>query len=162
MSETPEPPDAADALAVALCHVQAAQFRARLETGTSRANAAQTRLDATPRRCRAAQEAVRLRASNFFHPSLTMMRVHCQLRWLRLLLFTFTMVAVPASYAAPGAATITYRRVFNGSTPEFIEIKVSDQGKCTFDIRQLEEDADAQPFEVGPAVRQKIFELAAD
>jgi crossover junction endodeoxyribonuclease RuvC len=30
MSETPEPADAADALAVALCHVQAEQFRARL------------------------------------------------------------------------------------------------------------------------------------
>jgi crossover junction endodeoxyribonuclease RuvC len=30
MSETPEPADAADALAVALCHVQAAQFQARL------------------------------------------------------------------------------------------------------------------------------------
>jgi crossover junction endodeoxyribonuclease RuvC len=33
MSETPEPADAADALAVALCHVQAEQFRARLGTG---------------------------------------------------------------------------------------------------------------------------------
>ena len=30
MSETPEPPDAADALAVALCHAQAERFRARL------------------------------------------------------------------------------------------------------------------------------------
>ena len=36
MTETPEPADAADALAVALCHVQAAQFRARLEAGDTR------------------------------------------------------------------------------------------------------------------------------
>ena len=36
MSETPEPADAADALAVALCHIQAARFRARLDAGTSR------------------------------------------------------------------------------------------------------------------------------
>src|SRR6202166_1808544 len=36
MSETPEPADAADALAVALCHVQAAQYRARLDAGTVR------------------------------------------------------------------------------------------------------------------------------
>src|SRR5579864_3127791 len=36
MSETPEPADAADALAVALCHVQAAQFRARLSAGAAR------------------------------------------------------------------------------------------------------------------------------
>jgi len=36
MSETPEPTDAADALAVALCHVQAEQFRARLGAGDPR------------------------------------------------------------------------------------------------------------------------------
>ena len=40
MSETPEPADAADALAVALCHVQTAQFRARLDAGAARAIAA--------------------------------------------------------------------------------------------------------------------------
>ncbi|HEX3376109.1 MAG TPA: crossover junction endodeoxyribonuclease RuvC [Candidatus Acidoferrales bacterium] len=36
MSETPEPADAADALAVALCHVQAERFRSRLNTGSTR------------------------------------------------------------------------------------------------------------------------------
>jgi len=36
MSETPEPADAADALAVALCHVQAEKFRARLGAPTTR------------------------------------------------------------------------------------------------------------------------------
>jgi crossover junction endodeoxyribonuclease RuvC len=36
MTETPEPADAADALAVALCHVQAEQFRARLRQSTMR------------------------------------------------------------------------------------------------------------------------------
>jgi len=91
-----------------------------------------------------------------------MTRILCQGRWLGLFLLAFTLAPVPAGSAASGAATITYRRVFKGSTPEFTEIKVSDQGKCTFDIRQLEEDADAQPFEVGSPVRQKIFELATD
>ena len=38
MSETPEPADAADALAVALCHIQAAQFRSRLDAGRYSAN----------------------------------------------------------------------------------------------------------------------------
>ena len=33
LSETPEPPDAADALAVALCHIQTVRFEARLEAG---------------------------------------------------------------------------------------------------------------------------------
>lgn len=37
MSETPEPADAADALAVALCHMQAAKFHARLQSGPIRA-----------------------------------------------------------------------------------------------------------------------------
>jgi crossover junction endodeoxyribonuclease RuvC len=36
MSETPEPADAADALAVALCHVQSEKFRARLGAGDAR------------------------------------------------------------------------------------------------------------------------------
>jgi crossover junction endodeoxyribonuclease RuvC len=35
MSETPEPADAADALAVALCHVQAERFRRRLSAATA-------------------------------------------------------------------------------------------------------------------------------
>ena len=81
----------------------------------------------------------------------------------RLLFFLLAALALaPLGQAAPGNATITYRRVFKGSTPEFIEIRVAEPGKSTFDIRQLEEDPAAETFEVGPPVRQKIFELAAD
>jgi hypothetical protein len=81
----------------------------------------------------------------------------------RLLFFLLAALALaPLGQAAPSNATITYRRVFKGSTPEFIEIRVADPGKSTFDIRQLEEDPAAETFEVGPPVRQKIFELAAD
>jgi hypothetical protein len=72
------------------------------------------------------------------------------------------ILLLPAAAADPGGTTITYRRVFKGSSPEFIEVKVNDQGKATFDIRQLSEDADPEPFEVGPAVRNKIFELTRD
>jgi hypothetical protein len=71
-------------------------------------------------------------------------------------------VLVCAARANPPGATITYRRVFKGSSPEFIEIKISDQGKSTFDIRQLDEDADPEIFEVGPAVRKGVFDLAAE
>ncbi len=69
----------------------------------------------------------------------------------------------PASLAVPATdnAEITYRRVFKGSNPEFIEIRVSSAGAATFDIRQLSDDADPQPFEVGSAVRAKIFDLAS-
>jgi hypothetical protein len=80
----------------------------------------------------------------------------------RLLVFLLAaLIVVPAGQAVPGKATITYRRVFKGSSPEFIEIKIGEQEKATFEIRQLEEDPDAEAFEVGPGVRQKIFELSA-
>lgn len=75
-------------------------------------------------------------------------------------LLVLPCLMVPAAGANPASATITYRRVFKGSNPEFIEIKVSDQ-KCTYDIRQLDEDADPEPIEVGPAVQKQIFYLAA-
>ncbi len=72
-------------------------------------------------------------------------------------------LALPARFPvpAPHTAKITYRRIFKGSVPEFIEIKSVKDGAATFDIRQLSEDADPQPFEVGAAVREKIFDLAA-
>jgi hypothetical protein len=89
-----------------------------------------------------------------------MMRNPSQPRLLLFLLACLTFV--PVAHATPGDATITYRRIFKGSTPEFIEIKIEEQGKSTFEIRQLEEDPDAEPFEVGSPVRQKIFELAAE
>jgi hypothetical protein len=81
----------------------------------------------------------------------------------RLLLYLFCVfIFVPAIHADPGATVISYRRVFKGSTPEFIEIKISEPGKATFEIRQLADDADPEAFEVGAPVRQKIMELAAD
>ena len=89
-----------------------------------------------------------------------MTRHRFRLQFLSLLACAW--ILVPAACANPGGATITYRRVFKGSSPEFIEIKVSDQGKSTFEIRQLEEDADPEPFEVSPAVQKKIFDLAAE
>jgi hypothetical protein len=81
---------------------------------------------------------------------------------LRLLLVPLcALLVVPAIHAATAAVTISYRRVFKGSTPEFIEIKVTEPGKATSEIRQLEEDPDPEVFEVGAPVRQKIVELAA-
>ncbi len=85
----------------------------------------------------------------------------------RFLLQTLALLACASLLAAaaganPAGATITYRRVFKGSTPEFIEVKISDQGKATFDIRQLDDDADPEAFEVGAPVQKKIFELTAD
>ena len=74
----------------------------------------------------------------------------------------FAILFALAAKADPGGATITYRRVFKGSTPELIEIKINDQGKATFEIRQLDDDPDPEPFEVGSTVQNKVFGLAGD
>ena len=78
------------------------------------------------------------------------------------LCFLAVVPASPAFLRAADGATITYRRVFKGSNPEFIEIKVNENGSATGDIRQLSEDPDPQPFQVGDTVRSKIFELAVE
>jgi len=62
---------------------------------------------------------------------------------------------------AADGARISYRRVFKSSYPEFIEIRVSENGSCTYDIRQLDEDPDPKLGEVSAPLRAKIFELAA-
>jgi hypothetical protein len=62
---------------------------------------------------------------------------------------------------APKGAKLTYRRVFQSSTPEFIEIVVyEDSDAATYEIRQLDEDPGALTFEVSAALRAKMFELA--
>jgi hypothetical protein len=80
---------------------------------------------------------------------------------LLLLLVCFSTSRAPASPAA-GSAVFTYRRIFKSSTPEFIEIKITeDSDAATYEIRQLDEDPGAAPFEVSHALRTKIFELIA-
>jgi hypothetical protein len=62
----------------------------------------------------------------------------------------------------PGdGATITFRKIFKSSFPEFVEIRVNEAGQGTYDIRQLDEEASAQPFEISRPLVQKIFALAA-
>ena len=68
----------------------------------------------------------------------------------------------PLFLRAADGASVTYRRVFKGSNPEFIEIKVGDDGAGTYDIRQLSEDADPEPFQVNEAIRARIFELTGE
>lgn len=83
----------------------------------------------------------------------------------RRLCLVFLCVA-PFSAAAseiPAGNWFTYRRVFKSSVPEFIEIRIQENtSAATYEIRQLDEDAGATPFEVGPALRVKIFQLVSD
>ena len=71
--------------------------------------------------------------------------------------------ASPASPSpVPAHVKLSYRRIFKSSSPEFIEIIVNDDSDAaTFEIRQLDEDPGAAPFEVSAPLREKMFELAA-
>jgi hypothetical protein len=68
---------------------------------------------------------------------------------------------VTGATAENPAAQITFRKVFKTSYPEFVEIKINQAGSGTYDIRQLDEDANPQPFAVSPPLAQRIFSLAA-
>jgi len=80
----------------------------------------------------------------------------------RFLCALFAALALLPAARAADEPTLTYRRVFKSSVPEFIEIRVPRHGVCTFDIRQLDQEAVPEPFEVGEALRAKMFQLAAD
>lgn len=77
------------------------------------------------------------------------------------LALTACLLAFGASgLAAPSSGVFTYRRIFKSSVPEFIEIKIPDDGqKPTYEIRQFDEDPGASPFELSPSLRSKIYEL---
>ncbi len=66
-------------------------------------------------------------------------------------------------FTAPSGSWFTYRRIFKSSAPEFIEIRVQQNSNAaTYEIRQLDEDPGATPFEIGPALRGKMFQLISD
>jgi hypothetical protein len=76
-----------------------------------------------------------------------------------LLLICFSSTSFGHASPASGAV-FTYRRIFKSSSPEFIEIKINDGSDAgSYEIRQLEEDPGATPFEVSHTLRTKIFEL---
>jgi hypothetical protein len=78
------------------------------------------------------------------------------------LLLLAACALLAARPALAGEAVITYLKIFKGSVPESVEIKVTEPGKCTFDIRQLSEEPAPAPFEIGEMVRAKIFSLASE
>jgi hypothetical protein len=75
----------------------------------------------------------------------------------------FCIAPAISVYSSPaGSAVFTYRRIFKSSTPEFIEIKINEDSDTGFyEIRQLDEDPGATPFEINSSLRAKMFELTA-
>jgi hypothetical protein len=85
-----------------------------------------------------------------------------RLKFLVVLAVLF-VASVTGATAAPSSAKLAFRRVFPSSTPEYIEISVrEDSDAATFEIRQLDEEPGSLPFEVSPALRAKMFALAAE
>ncbi len=67
-----------------------------------------------------------------------------------------------ARLRAAGDAVVSFQKIFKGSVPEFVEIRIAQSGKCTYDIRQLSETSVPEEFEVSRPLRDKIFSLAAE
>jgi len=123
MNETPEPSDAADALAVALCHVQTEQARRRFWAGgsgcigeTAQLGAAVGSLDCQTKFDRAAQRVAGCRASyrrvDRFAVTRTM-----KTSLLRIfLLIAAASIAASATLAvpAPSGAKLTFRACLQG------------------------------------------------
>src|SRR5260370_34822418 len=84
------------------------------------------------------------------------------LRFLFLIAAACLAGGAALSIPAPSGAKLTFRRIFKGSSTEFIEITVrEDSEAAAYEIRQLDEDPGSLPFQVSPAWRMKMFDLAA-
>ena len=84
------------------------------------------------------------------------------------LLAVFVLAMAFAALIATGAratpdneATITYLKVFKSSYPEYTEIKISQSGAATYDIRQLSDASAPQPAQISAPLVARIFDLAA-
>jgi hypothetical protein len=74
---------------------------------------------------------------------------------------TPTADAAMRSAPASAGATLTFRRIFRSSSPEFIEISVrEDSDEASYEIRQLDDDPGAAKFEVSSGLRARMFALA--
>jgi hypothetical protein len=89
-------------------------------------------------------------------------RVQSARIWVLLLILVLAAPLLQAQTASASEPTIVFRKVFKSSYPEFVEIKIPENGDCTADIRQLSDDPSPQPFRLGTSVVQRIFSLAGD
>jgi hypothetical protein len=55
---------------------------------------------------------------------------------------------------------LTYRRVFKGSTPEYLSIRVDKNGVGEYEGRKLSDPTEPRPFKLSPAITRQLFELA--
>jgi len=77
------------------------------------------------------------------------------------LLLFLTLAAGGAAAGTNDSASITFRKIFKSSYPEFVEIKIEQSGAGTYDIRQLDEESNPSQFDIGRDLTKRIFDLAA-
>jgi hypothetical protein len=82
-------------------------------------------------------------------------------RFVFLVVLVVCLLTAAGAFPIPsGSSTFTYRRIFKSSTPEFIEIKIKDDTDTgSYEIRQLDEEPGATPFEISNSLRTKMFQL---
>src|SRR5208282_6127002 len=78
----------------------------------------------------------------------------------RAVLLALALSAAALTAGAGDTPTVTFRKIFKSSYPEFVEIKVSESGSGTYDIRQLDEQPAPQSMQIDEALVQSIFGLA--
>lgn len=83
----------------------------------------------------------------------------------RLVWFGLAMVAglaLPASGRAEDAsmrARLTYTKVLEGSTPEYLMITVDSEGEGSYEGRRLADPPNARPLKLSPSTTKRLFEL---
>jgi hypothetical protein len=76
------------------------------------------------------------------------------------LLVVLLLAGLFAPSLTAATPTITFRKIFKQSYPEFVEIKITESGSAIYDIRQIDEQPNPQNFEVSRELVERIFRLA--
>ncbi|MGH9860161.1 MAG: hypothetical protein ACRD5F_09085 [Candidatus Acidiferrales bacterium] len=81
---------------------------------------------------------------------------------LMLCLFLNSAAAQSAEPSTTADPKLTYRKIFKASSPEFVEVSITQDGAGTVDIRQLDDDPDPQPIELSRDLAARMFEMAGE
>lgn len=72
------------------------------------------------------------------------------------------LLALPSLAQTGSAATLVYRKIFKDSSPEFMEIRLREDGAGTVDMRQLDDDPEPDALQVSAPLAAKMFDLARE
>jgi hypothetical protein len=72
----------------------------------------------------------------------------------------FVWAAMSIAQEGRGTAKLTFTKVLEGSTPEFMEIAVDSTGAGTYEGRKRSDPPSARPLQLSPGTTQRLFALA--